>query len=513
MVWLHTTKHAAPQSLAVLPNSQPRIYLQAGDPNVTSSPPVGIRSFGAYIPRRRMSRAAIATAHAWALPSLKGKGEKAFCSWDEDAITMAVEAGRDCLGGRGVASIAGLSFASTSAPYADLQNATIVGAALQLPEASARADFGGSLRAGLSGLAQALQAARDGDQLVIAADRRRAKPGSAQEMTYGSAAAAVCVGSGDELVARYLGRESVSVPFVDHFRQSGEKFDYFWEERWIRDEGVSKLAPRAIKSLLQRLELKPERITHFGLSGAPVGSDKMVAKLLSFAPESVLPDLQAQVGDAGVAQPLLQLLAALERAKPGDVILIASFAQGCEVLAFEMQQPLAASSRRGLAGSLAQRVEETTYLRMLSFDGELELDWGMRAETDNKSAVTQLYRSADQILGFVGGRCEACSTVQFPRMPSCVNCGALNSQKPFALADEPAQVATYTADWLQYSPAPPMYMGLVQFDVGARLLMEMVDVGAAGIDVGTPLRMSFRIKERDRLRHYDRYFWKAVPTR
>jgi uncharacterized OB-fold protein len=54
-------------------------------------------------------------------------------------------------------------------------------------------------------------------------------------------------------------------------------------------------------------------------------------------------------------------------------------------------------------------------------------------------------------------------------------------------------------------------MGLVQFDVGARLLMEMVDVGPTGIDVGTPLTMCFRIKERDRQRHYDRYFWKAVP--
>jgi uncharacterized OB-fold protein len=41
--------------------------------------------------------------------------------------------------------------------------------------------------------------------------------------------------------------------------------------------------------------------------------------------------------------------------------------------------------------------------------------------------------------------------------------------------------------------------------------MEMVDVGPAGIDVGTRLEMRFRIKERDRLRHYDRYFWKASP--
>jgi uncharacterized OB-fold protein len=151
-------------------------------------------------------------------------------------------------------------------------------------------------------------------------------------------------------------------------------------------------------------------------------------------------------------------------------------------------------------------------MKMLSFEGLVELDWGMRAETDNKTALTQLYRSEDQILGFIGGKCAKCEAVQFPRMPACVNCGALGSQTPFALADQPAKVATYTADWLMYTPSPPLYVGLVQFDVGARLLMEMVDVDPSKLDVGTPLRMTFRIKERDAMRHFDRYFWKATPS-
>jgi uncharacterized OB-fold protein len=330
-------------------------------------------------------------------------------------------------------------------------------------------------------------------------------------MLYGSGAAALRVGHGADVIARFLGRETATVPFVDHFRQSGEKFDYFWEERWIRDEGVAKIVPAAVAGLLERLGIPAERVAHFGLAGGPSGSDKLVAKALSVAPEKVLPDLQSGVGDTGAAHPLLQLVAALERAKPEDVIVVASFSQGCEVLAFEMLQPPPRVPGHGLAASLARRIEETAYLKLLSFDGEIDIDWGMRAETDNKTALTQLYRIADQILGFVGGRCKACHAVQFPRFPACVNCGAVESQAPFALADQPAKVVTYTADWLQYSPSPPLYMGLVQFDIGARLLMEMVDVGSSGIDVDTPLDMCFRIKERDRQRHYDRYFWKAVP--
>ena len=332
-----------------------------------------------------------------------------------------------------------------------------------------------------------------------------------QEMRYGSGAGALLVGAGD-IVAKFLGAHTVSVPFVDHFRQAGEKYDYYWEERWIRDEGIAKIVPAALTKLLGEIGRKAEQVAWFGLSGGPPGSDGLVAKMLGIPSDCVLPDLMAQMGDCGAAQGVLQLIAALERAKPQDVIVVVSFAQGCQVIAFEMLKPPACfAGHRGLAGSLAERIEETAYLKMLSFGGEIQLDWGMRAETDQKTALTQQYRAMDQVFGFVGGKCRGCGAVQFPRLPTCVNCAAGMTLDPYPLADEPARVATYTADWLQYTPAPPLYVGLVQFDVGARVLMEMVDVGAQVIDVGTPLAMTFRIKERDRLRHYDRYFWKAVP--
>jgi len=481
---------------------------------VTAPLNTGIKSFGAFLPARRMLRAAIAEAHAWAFPALKslGKGERALCGWDEDVITMAVEAGRDCLRGIKADSVSSLDLASTTAPYADLQNAVIAGYALGLGYGANCADYGGSTRAGLAALTRACNAVGQQERIVIAADKRTAKPGSAQEFQFGAGAGAILVGEGPALIARYLGTEAVAVPFIDHFRHEGEQFDYSWEERWVRDEGVAKIVPRTVSSLLERLGIAAARVKHFGLSGGAVGSDKLVAKALSLAPECVLPDLQGQVGDCGTAQPLLLLIAALERAAPGDVIVIGSFAQGCEVLAFEMLQPATGAGRRGLAGSLTRRIEESSYLKMLSFEGHVKLDWGMRAETDQKTALTQFYRAADQILRFMGGRCGQCQAVQFPRLPACVNCGAVDSQSPHGLVDEPAKVATFTADWLQYCPSPPLYVGLVQFDVGARVLMEITDVGTKGLEIGTPLEMRLRIKERDQIRHYDRYFWKAVPV-
>ncbi|GAC1623354.1 MAG: hydroxymethylglutaryl-CoA synthase family protein [Nevskia sp.] len=477
----------------------------------TPAPTTGIKAHGVFIPRLRLSRAAIAAAHAWAFPSLRGKGEKAICSWDEDALTLAVEACRDCLGSLDGAQPSALTLASTTAPFADLQNSVLIATALQLGSALACSDVAGSTRAGLGALAAALESAGRGDRLVVASERRAAKPASAQEMSYGSAAAALLIGD-DDLVANYLGRESVALPFIDHFRQSGQKHDYYGEERWVRDEGVARIVPAAVGALLTKLALSADRIAWFGLAGAPAGSDKLVAKLLGIAPERVLPDRADKVGDTGAAHGPLLLASALEAAQPGDIIVVAGFAQGCEVLAFEKRDH-ARRPARGVAGALAAGIAEASYPKYLSFEGELKLDWGPRAETEIKGALTQSWRSADAIMGFVGGRCTACGAVQFPALPNCVDCGAGDTLQPYALADKTAKLATFSADWLQFYPAPPLYVGLVQFDgIGARLLMEIVDVGAQGIDVGTPLRMAFRVKARDSQRQYTRYFWKAVPT-
>ena len=71
---------------------------------------------------------------------------------------------------------------------------------------------------------------------------------------------------------------------------------------------------------------------------------------------------------------------------------------------------------------------------------------------------------------------------------------------------------TFTSDWLYYYPAPPLYVGFIQFDNGARVPMEMVDVGDDGLAVGMRMRNVFRVKEIDQQRSFRRYFWKATPA-
>jgi hypothetical protein len=61
---------------------------------------LGIIGYGGYVPRLRLSRRVVVDANAWYAPHLAGKakGTRSMCNFDEDSLTLAVAAARDCLG-------------------------------------------------------------------------------------------------------------------------------------------------------------------------------------------------------------------------------------------------------------------------------------------------------------------------------------------------------------------------------------------------------------------------------
>jgi hydroxymethylglutaryl-CoA synthase len=476
----------------------------------------GILSCGAYLPRLRLQRKSIAAANSWFAPALRGlaKGERAMANWDEDSITMAVEAARDCLAGRERSSIGQLILASTTHPYDDRQNAGIAANALNLPSALAVLDVTGSQRAGTSALATALGSASGAEMLVTAADHRRAKAASAQEMHYGDGAAAFLVGKGKP-IARLLASHSDTVDFVDHFRGADADHDYAWEERWIRDEGYMKIVPRALEAALKAAGAKAESIAHFCMPCTLSRVGPAVAKRAGIPEGAVRDTLAAVCGDTGAAHPLVMLVSALQDAKPGERILVASFGQGSDALLFEVTDAIAQfPAQRGVKGALARRKEESNYAKFLAFNDHIVLERGMRSETDKATPLSTLYRNRDMVTGLIGGRCRACGTPQFPRGRYCVNpkCNALDSQDAQPFADVRASVMSYTADALTYSPDPPHYYGMVQFEGGGRMMADFTDIDDGKVEVGMPMRMMFRVKEYDPARGFVRYFWKAAPA-
>lgn len=478
---------------------------------------IGITGFGGYVPRLRMERAAIAAAHRWMAPSLRSlaKGRRAFCSWDEDSVTMGVEAARDLARGRPLRGVERLLFASTTMPFADLQNGSLVRGALGLPEALRTLDVGQSQRCGVAALLEALTTAGDGETLVIGSDHPRGKPASTHEIAFGAGAAAFTVGRGEGL-ATLVGHASASSTFVDHFRAADQRFDYFWEERWIRDEGYMRIVPPVVRAALAQAGVAAGEVRHFVMPAPFRGVAAALGKAIGIDAAAEAPSLDEDCGYAGSAHALLMLAAVLERARPGEVVVVVGFGQGCDALVLRATDAIGTfKPGRGVTGALADAQPHDAYLRMLSYDDGIELEWGMRAERPLKTALTEQYRSRGQLAAFVAGRCTRCGTVQFPQLAYCVSPGChapASAFEPAPLAEVPCRVHTYTADWLSYHPAPPLYVGFVQFDNGARVLMESVDVGPAGLEVGMPLRVVFRIKDVDRARGYPRYFWKTTPV-
>lgn len=478
---------------------------------------VGIIAAGAYVPRLRLQRSAMAQATRWYNPALAGlgKGERSMAGWDEDAVTMAVEAARDCLAGRDRERLARLILASTSVPFADRQNAGIVKEALVLPDAIGSVDVGGSQRAGASALLAGLDAARAaaGPVLCVASERRAARPASAEEFINGDGAAALLLGTG-EVIAEFIGAHSVTVDFIDHYRASDRNHDYAWEARWIRDAGYLQLLTGAIGEGLSRHGLAPSDVDHLVLGLPAPGAEAQVAAAIGIASERLVNPLHDRLGYCGAAHPLLLLAHLLGQAEPGKCIAVAAFGQGVELLLFRTTGRAGQdrTGALGVEGWLARRLPETNYLKHLHFAGEVRLDSGMRAELDLKASHSALYRDRKTVLGLIGGKCRVTGTVQYPKTSVSVaqNARLVDTQDDYPLADIPARIVTMTADHLAFSPDPPSCYGMIEFEGGGRFIADMVDIDEPMPEPGDPMRMMFRIKRID-ARGFTQYYWKAAP--
>jgi len=478
---------------------------------------LGITAYGGYVPRLRLSRQAMLEANAWLNPAIKryAKGHRSMCNWDEDALTMAVEAARDCLADARPADLASIYLASTTLPFADRNNAGVLTTALGLGTALSTLDITSSQRAGTSGLVAALRALKGagGSALYVASDKRRTKSAGTHELLYGDGAAALTLGS-NGVIAEWIGAHQLAVDFVDHYRGQNEAFDYNWEERWIRDEGYAKIVPQALEGLFAAADVEPAEVDCFVMPCVLGQIPRQIAKRVGIREEAVRDTMHAVMGESGTAHSLVMLVDALAEAIPGQIILVIGWGQGCDALLFRTTDALAAlPPRAGIKGHLTRGREETNYIKYLTFNNLVTQDLGFRSEVDKQTALTTLWRKKDMLLGLVGGKCRVCGTVQFPKTNVCVNpnCGDFHTQEDYGFADIPAKVLTWTADGLTFSFDPPAHYGMVQFEEGGQFVADFTDVDVGSVDVGMPMRMVFRVRDYDDQRGFRKYFWKAAP--
>jgi 3-hydroxy-3-methylglutaryl CoA synthase len=461
----------------------------------------GIVAAGAYVPRYRLPRELI--AKEWGGGA--GPGEKAVANHDEDSLTLAVSA---ALGlARDGGPIDGVFFATTTSPYTEKQGAATVAAVLDLPGVTRTLDFTDTLRAGTSALLAGLDAIASGSArrvLVAAGDCRLGEPESPAEQSYGDAGAAILLGS-DGVVAEVVATHSITDEFLGTWRTSEQEFPRSFPGAFETKFGYARVLADVVKGVLAKAKLPPQELATVVLPTPNPRAPQGIAKVLGLDAKTQLQEsFWTTIGDTGTAQPLLMLAAALERAKPGDHILLAGYGDGADALLLRVTAAPTAAAR-----SVHQQIEVKRTLP--SYGRYARFRRLVRKETiasDPSSAVI-VFRDRKELLPLYGGRCPKCGTVQFPKHRVCIECSHPGGLEDVKLSRR-GRLFTFTNDYLFDSPDPPVSHAVVDLDGGGRVYVQLTDCEPERVEIDMPLELTFRKVHEGGGFH--NYFWKARPA-
>jgi len=458
-----------------------------------------ITAIATSVPRYRLPREVI--ARAWGGQSMGG--ERTVANHDEDSLTLAVGAGLEL--GAGAANAGAVYFATTSSPYAEKQGAATLAAVLGLPPWARTLDFTDSQRAATSAVLAGIDAIAAGsaERVVVASGEcRTGEPDSPAEQGPGDAGAALVLERDGDGLAEVVATSSVHDEFLGTWRTSEQRFPRSFPGGFDGKHGYARVLSAAVQGVLAKAGLPPAEVRTLVLPTpnprAPIG----VAKGLGFDPKTQLQDgLWSVVGDCGAAQPLVLLAAALERAKPGDLILLAGYGDGADALLLRVK----AAAPARIARQIEVKRPLASYARYARFRGLVARD----TVTSDASSPAITFRDRDEVLGLQGGRCRGCGAVQFPRHRHCIECGDGQGLAAVQLS-RTGKLFTYTVDHLHESLDPPVAHGVVDLDGGGRIYLQLTDCDADALAIDMPLELTFR-----RLHDaggFHNYFWKARPA-
>ena len=467
----------------------------------------GILSYGAYVPYSRLQRSSIGAA----LGSAGGKGSRAVASYDEDATSMGVEAGRLAMHAApdGVTS-AGVLFTSTSLPYLDKTNATAIHAALGFDVVDPAFDVGSSVRSGIA----AFGMARHGGgtpRLLIASDVRTGLPGGSDERDGGDGAVALLFGEGESIVDPVAAAFRTD-EFLDRWRLPGEPASHVWEERFGETVFVP-LADGAVADVLKYADLTPDAVDHVIVTGVHARAARRVAKSIGARAEALVPDLSDSVGNTGSAHPWLMLADVLDRAEANETILMVVLADGVDAIVLRTTDALPAyRAQRAstVADQIASGNDGLSYQSYLTWRGFLDREPPRRPDPEAYYGPPA-HRTEAWKFAFVGSKCTECGFVSLPPARVCSKCNSIDQMSPISLADKQATVTTYTIDRLAYSLSPPTVAAVLDFDGGGRYTCELTDCDPDAVAVGQRVELTFR--RTVTAKHIHNYFWKARPIR
>jgi len=469
---------------------------------------IGIVTYGAYIPIYRLSAETL--SQTWGKPLTHG--EKAVANWDEDSLTMAVEATTNCLKGVDRQRIDGLYFASTTPAYREKQSASIIAKVLDLRRDVVTADITNSLRSGTSALRSAEHAIKAGTAkrfLVAAADCRIPAPDSEFEQLFGDGAAALLLGDSDVAV-EIEGNYSISSEFMDIWKRDDDKYVRTWEDRFVVTHGYLEHLVEVVTGLFKKYDLSQSDFTKAIFYGYDLRRHAELSRRLGFDHKTQVQDpLLTAIGNTGSASSLMMLVGALEESKPGDRLLFACYGDGADAFVLKVTDQIEkVRDCRGIKKHLARKMMLPNYGKYLHFRNLVE--WEARREPDNYASLTVSWRDRNWILSCKGQICNECSTIQFPPQRICTWCQAKDKFNEINLSDKKGMLFTYSVDNLAVSVDPPTINAVINLEPGGRFATIMTDRDIEKITVGMPVELTFRRFHEGQGIH--NYYWKCRPA-
>ncbi len=471
----------------------------------------GIKSLGAYLPYHYLSRATI--NKAWG--GKGGKGEKSVADVDEDSVTMAVEAAMGCFRLIDRNEITALYFASTSAPYAEKSHSALISVACDLPDTSVFAtDVMCSTKSGTNAIKLALDAvsAHEGDAvLVTAADMRNGFPKSGQEAGFGDGAAAVVIGSGDELLAEVLHFTSINEEINDYWRNSGDPFTLHAEGRFCDEKGYLREMNLIIPKMLQETESQMSDYAHVVLVAQNAKLQAKICKKYGITSDQLVDTLLATAGDTGAAQSLLGIVNALERGQAGEKILVLDYGNGANGLVLEIAPGISKlADSRQMQRLLEKRVELESYAKFLSWRDIAGAEPG--AAFRLPASTSQTWREQNINLRLHGSKCKSCGAALFPIGRVCDQCGAKDNYDEVGLSGHISTLYTYSIDkYAGRSDDPLVIQAVIADENGCNVYTILTNCPESEVAHGMQVEYTFR--KMHNLGNFPNYFWKVRPLR
>jgi len=418
---------------------------------------------------------------------------------------MAADAASQCLRFLTNANVGALYFASTSAPYLERLNGSIVAAMCDVDASAFVADFGDSLRAGTSALyaaADRIAAGLEGSgvAITIAADTREAEPGSAEEALFSDAAAAIALGT-RELLAELVARSTRYDDFFESVRRDRDKAVTLYECKYSVDRGYVRSLRGVVEDVFQRAGVAAADVSKLVIPAIDKRSHLALAEKLGFGQDRVQDVFWNELGNPGCAGPLLLLSAALQKVKAGELILCAGYDNGADAFLFRATDRIADVQKRSFVDP---KVTGTSYKTYTLYRKARE----HRHSHEDGLEITNIFYNKEEVqtVRLHGTECRNCGTKHFPMVRVCAKCEKSDQLQPVPL-QHTGNIFTYAVDHLAASPFPPTVMAVVDLDGGGRIYCEVVDGDPEHIQIGMPVELVMRhLREGGGLYHY---YWKC----